>query len=57
MQGLKQIGRPDEEVRALVIPLRLTKAEWRELQKRAKESGLPVSEYIRKNLDLQKEDE
>jgi hypothetical protein len=35
-----------------VIPLRLTKAEWRELQKRAKESGIPVSEYIRQKLEL-----
>jgi hypothetical protein len=47
--------KPPSEVRSLVIPLRLTRAEWRELQKRAKENGLPVSEYIRTKLNLQKE--
>ena len=54
--------KPHSEVRSLVIPIRLTRAEWRELQKRAKESGLPVSEYIRTKLNLKvlkslKEDE
>jgi len=48
--------KPHSEVRSLVIPIRLTKAEWRELQKRAEESGLPVSEYIRTRLNLPKED-
>jgi hypothetical protein len=52
------MGRPPKsrsEVRSLVIPVRLTKAQWRELQKRAKEEELPVSEYIRRKLDLPKE--
>jgi hypothetical protein len=35
----------------------LTRAEWRELQKRARQSGIPVSEYIRKKLDLRKDAE
>jgi predicted DNA binding CopG/RHH family protein len=35
-----------------VIPIRVTKAQWRELQKRAKEQGIPVSQYIRKKLEL-----
>jgi hypothetical protein len=44
--------KPRSEVRSLVIPIRLTKAQQRELQKRAKEQGLPVSEYIRLKLEL-----
>jgi hypothetical protein len=35
-----------------VIPIRLTKAQWKELQKRAEEQGIPVSEYIRRKLEL-----
>ena len=55
-----RMGRPPKprfEVRATVIPLRLTRAEGRELQKRAKELGIPVSEYIRRKLDLRKDAE
>jgi len=54
-----RMGRPPKarsEVRSLVIPVRLTKRQWRELQERAKQQGLPVSEYIRGKLDLPKED-
>lgn len=54
-----RLGRPPKppsKVRSLVIPVRLTKAQWLELQKRAKEQGLPVSEYMRRKLDLPKED-
>jgi len=54
-----RMGRPPKlrsRVRSLVIPVRLTRTQWRELQKRAKEQGLPVSEYIRRKLDLPKED-
>jgi hypothetical protein len=54
-----RMGRPRKpryKVRSLVIPVRLTRNEWRELQKRAKESGLPVSAYIRTKLNLQEED-
>ncbi len=55
-----RMGRPPKlpsEVRSSVIPVRLTRAEWRELQKRARQSGIPVSEYIRKKLDLRKDAE
>jgi len=54
-----RMGRPPKprsKVRSLAIPVRLTKVQWRELQKRAKNQGLPVSEYIRRKLDLSKED-
>lgn len=55
-----RMGRPPKpptEVRSSVIPVRLTHAEWRELRKRARQSGIPVSEYIRKKLDLRKDAE
>ena len=53
-----RMGRPPKlrsKVRSLVVPVRFTKAQWRELQKRSKESGIPVSEYIRRKLDFQRE--
>ena len=49
--------KPKSKVRSFVIPIRLTKTQWRELQKRARESGIAVSEYIRRKLELQSEDE
>jgi hypothetical protein len=55
-----RMGRPPKprsKVRSLVIPVRFTKAQWRELQKGSKEQGLPVSEYIRRKLDLLREDQ
>jgi hypothetical protein len=54
-----RMGRPPKprsKVRSLVIPVRFTKAQWRELQNRSKGQGLPVSEYIRRKLDLPRED-
>jgi len=55
-----RMGRPPKprsKVRSLVIPVRFTKTQWGELQKRAKERGIPVSEYIRLKLDLLRENQ
>ncbi len=46
----KRLGRPPKpssQVRSLVYPVRLTRTEWRELQKLAQASGEPPSELMR----------
>ena len=58
--SMVRMGRPPKplsKVRSHVVPIRFTNAQWRELQKRAKENGIPVSEYIRRKLELRSEDE